>query len=244
MMIKLSQVSKQFVIHPRRSLLASLRGFSRGVNNLPVHQTICALDKVSLSIKKGQTLGVIGPNGSGKSTLLRIVAGIYKPTSGVYKIEGEVASVLQTSINLFPEISIKENIFLFGAIMGLERGDIFKKYKEIIAFAGLDEYVDAEARILSEGMKERLAFSIGMQTCKDILLLDEVILAGDSKFRKRCFEVMMRFKKEQKTIVLASHDLKIVNELCDEALLLNRGRVLAFGKTKEVVDSYLKLLEK
>ena len=238
-MIKLSQVSKKFVIHSRRSLLASLRD----INNLTAYKTILALDKVDLCIKKGETLGIIGPNGSGKSTLLRIIAGIYKPTSGIFQIEGGIASVLQTKINLLPEISIKENIFLFGAIMGLNRGELNKNYKKIINFAGLTEFTDVEARILSEGMKERLAFAIGAQTCRDVLLLDEAILAGDNKFKEKCLENIIRFKQEQKTIILASHDLKIINELCDSAVLLNRGRVAACGETKEVIGSYLKLLE-
>jgi len=242
-MIKFSQVSKKFVIPPSRSSLTLFRALSRFINNLAVHKTICALDKVDLCLNKGETLGIIGPNGSGKSTLLRIIAGIYKPTSGVFQVEGAVASILQTKNVLFLDLSVKENVFLFGAIMGLNRKEIHKNYDKIIDFAGLSEFTNAEVRVLSEGMRDRLVFAISIETAKDILLLDEVVLAGDSKFREKCLKIIMKFKKEQKTVILASHDLGIVNELCDNALLLNKGKVFAFGKTKEVINSYLKLLE-
>jgi ABC-type polysaccharide/polyol phosphate transport system ATPase subunit len=241
-MIKLSQVSKKFII-PSRNSRTLFRALSRGINNLAVHKTICALDKVDLCINRGETLGIIGPNGSGKSTLLRIIAGIYKPTSGVFQAEGVVSSVLQTKISFFRDLSVKENIFLFGAIMGLSRKEIHKNYDRIIDLAGLSEFTSAEVRALSAGMMDRLAFAISVETTKDILLLDELALAGDSKFREKCLKIIMKFKKEQKTIILASHDLGIVSELCDNTLLLNKGKVFAFGKTKEVINSYLKLLE-
>ena len=242
-MIKLQQVSKKFIIPPSRSSLTLFRALSRVINNLTVHKTILALDKVDLCINRGEVLGIIGPNGSGKSTLLRIIAGIYKPTSGFFQVEGEVSSVLQTKIALFWELSIKENISLFGSIMGLSRKEMHESYDKIIDLTGLSEFTNAQVRVLSEGMRDRLAFAISVETAKDILLLDEVALAGDSKFREKCIQTIMKFKKEQKTVIFASHNLGIVNELCDNALLLNKGKVYAFGKTKEVIDSYLKLSE-
>jgi len=242
-MIKFSQVSKKFVIPPSRNSLTLFKLLSSNINSLVAHKTILALDKVDLCINKGETLGIVGTNGSGKSTLLRIIAGIYKPSSGVFRIEGGVNPVLQTKIALFWDLSVKENIFLFGAIMGLSRKEMVKNYSKIIDLSGLGEFVNAQVRVLSEGMKGRLAFAISIETAKDILLLDEIVLAGDSQFREKCLQTIVKFKKQQKTIILASHDLEIVNELCDNALLLNKGKVLAFGKTKEVTNSYLKLLE-
>jgi len=241
-MIKLSQVSKKFII-PSRNSFTLFRALSSGINNPAMYKTIHALDKVDLCINRGETLGIIGPNGSGKSTLLRIIAGIYKPTSGVFQVEGVIASVLQTKISLFQDLSVKENIFLFGAILGLSRKEIHKNYDKIIDLAGLSEFTNAEVRVLSGGMRERLSFAISVETAKDILLLDEVVLVGDSKFREKCLKIIMKFKKEQKTLILASHDLEIVNEFCDNTLLLNKGKVFSFGKTKEVINSYLELVK-
>jgi len=243
-MIKFSQVSKKFAIPPSRRSLTLFRALSWGVNNQAVFKTILALDKVDLCINRGEALGIIGPNGSGKSTLLRIIAGIYKPTSGVIQVEGAAVSALQIKISFFPDLSIKENIFLFGAIKGFNREEMCKKFDKIINLSGLSEFVNAEARVLSEGMGDRLAFAISVETAKEILLLDELVLAGDSKFREECLRIIREFKKEQKTIILASHDLGIVDDLCENTLLLNKGKALAFGKTKEVISSYLKLLER
>lgn len=242
-MIRFSQVSKKFVIPSCRSSFTLFRALSRGLNNLAAHKTILALDKVDLCVNRGETLGIIGPNGSGKSTLLRIIAGIYKPTAGVFQIKGSTASALQTKMSFFLDLTVKENIFLFGAIMGLSRKEVDKKYDKIIDFAGLSEFTNLQAGILSEGMMDRLAFAIGVETTKDILLLDELVLAGDSKFREKCLKAVMKFKKEQKTIILASHDQGLVSELCENTLFLNEGKVFAFGKTKEVINSYLNLLK-
>jgi len=212
------------------------------MNNPSARKTILALDKVDLCISRGEILGIIGPNGSGKSTLLRIIAGIYKPTSGVFQVEG-AASSLQIKISFFPDLSIKENIFLFGAIRGFNRKEMGRRFDKIINLSGLNEFVNAEARVLSEGMGDRLAFAVSVETARDILLLDELALAGDSKFRGKCCKIVLQLKKEQKIVILASHDLEVVSELCDNTLLLNKGKVIAFGKTKEVVNRYLKLLE-
>jgi len=242
-MIKFSQVSKKFLIPTSRSSPTLFRALSRGINSLSLYKTILALDKVDFFINRGEVFGIIGPNGSGKTTLLRIIAGIYKPSSGVFKIEGPAAYALHTKIALFEELSVKENISLFGAIMGLSRKEVHKSCNRIIDFAGLSEFTNAEVRVLSLGMRGRLAFAISVETAKDILLLDEVASAGDSKFKEKCIEIIMKLKKEQKTVIFTSHDLDIVNELCDNAILLNKGKVFSFGKAKEVTNSYLKLLE-
>ena len=142
-MIKFSQVSKKFVIPPSRNSLTLFKLLRSNINSLVAHKTILALDKVDLCINKGETLGIIGTNGSGKSTLLRIIAGIYKPSSGVFQIEGAATPVLQTKIALFWDLSVKENIFLFGAIMGLSRKEVDKNYSKIIDLSGLGEFVNA-----------------------------------------------------------------------------------------------------
>ncbi len=242
-MITLSCISKTFVIPPSRSSLTLFKAISKRLRNRPERKIICALDSVDLCIKTGETVGIIGPNGSGKSTLMRIIAGIYKPTSGVSQIERAASSPLQTKIVLFRDFSVKENVLLFGAMMGLSRKEIHESYDGIIDCAGLSEFANAEVRVLSEGMRDRLAFAISIATAKDILLLDEVVSAGDSTFREKYITIITKLKKEQKTILLASHDLEMINELCDTTLLLNKGRAVAFGKTKEVINRYRTLSE-
>jgi ABC-type polysaccharide/polyol phosphate transport system ATPase subunit len=242
-MISISGVSKKFISHPGRNSATLFETLSRGWRTFRSHKTICALEGVDLCVDKGQVLGIVGPNGSGKSTLLRIIAGIYKPTSGHLQVRGAVTSIFQSRVTLFWDLSVEENIFLFGAIMGMNRREVSKHYDRIISFSGLGEFAEDEVRVLSEGMMERLSLAMGIEMCRDILLLDELILAGDGKFREGCIEAMRRIRGQQKTIVLASHDLKLVEQLCDNAVLLNNGKILASGGTGEVIKSYLKLLE-
>ena len=193
-MIKLIDVSKRFIIPDKRS--STLFGsIANGIKRKNTHKTIWALDRINIEIKRGEAIGVIGPNGSGKTTLLRIISGIYKPTSGIVNVAGEVTSVLQLRIGFLPDLSLKENVFLFGTIMGMDRKDISKKFSRIVDFAELNEFVNAEVRTMSLGMKERLAFSIITEACKDILLLDETLAVGDERFKEKCFEIMNRFHR-------------------------------------------------
>lgn len=241
-MITFSRVSKKFVLQDKR-LLTLFKAISGGLRNPDMRKTVIALEGIDFCIKNGECLGIIGPNGSGKSTLLRIIAGIYKPTSGDFYFSGEVTAALQSRI-IFPrDLTVKENVFLFGAIMGISRSRILDRYQSIIDLAGLVDFSNSQVRALSEGMGDRLAFAISVETAKDILLLDELVLAGDRKFKESCVETIKKLKKEGKTVILASHDLDTINEFCDKALFLNKGRVIAFGKADEVIDRYLEWLK-
>lgn len=201
---------------------------------------IHALENITIEIKKGEIIGLIGPNGSGKSTLLKIVCGIYKPTSGRVRTEGEVTPFLQLGGAFLPDLSVKDNIFLYGAIMGLERRDIRKNLKKIIDFAGIGDFIDAEARVLSLGMEERLAFSVVLQAAGDILLFDEAFAMGDCEFRRKGLTAIEGLRKAKKTIILSSHDLNTIRQLCDRTILLDRGRIVDFDDSGRVIDKYMK----
>ena len=236
-MIKLSGVSKKFMI-PTNKNSSLFLNFRAHVNRQANHTTIRALDDVTLEIDKGQTIGVIGANGSGKSTLLRIIAGIYLPTSGVVRTEAEVTPFVGLGAGLVPYLSVRDNIVFLGVVLGLKKAVIYRLLPEIVDFAGLSDYVGAEARILSLGMRSRLAFSIMMQAFKDIVLFDEMFWVGDEDFVDKCLRVVEGLKKEARTILLASHDMGFIEKFCDKTLLLDRGSVLAFGKSADVVARY------
>ncbi len=236
-MIELSNISKNFtILNNRRSYLFKtfLRGYTKNCS------VIYALNDINLQIKKGEAIGVIGPNGAGKSTLLRIMAGIYKPTAGILNVCGNVTSILQLGIGFLPDLSVKDNVFLFGAIMGMDRKVVHKNFGNIIDFSELNKFVNTEMKTLSLGMKERLAFSIVIHACADILILDELIAAGDQKFKEKCLNILNNFKEQGKTIIVASHDLGMIKRFCDKTLLLNKGSIVDFDKSENVTEGYIK----
>ncbi|HTX43645.1 MAG TPA: ABC transporter ATP-binding protein, partial [Methanocella sp.] len=169
-----------------------------------------ALKDVSFSVKHGETFGVIGPNGSGKSTLLKMLAGVLYPDNGSIKVNGKVAPFLELGVGFQPELSARENIYLYGAIMGLTKKEVERKYEEILEFAELKRFENMKLRNFSSGMYVRLAFSIAIQTDPDILLLDEVLAVGDEHFQKKCIEKIEDIRKSGKTIVFVSHALESV----------------------------------
>lgn len=236
-MIKLLNISKRFMFRPEgRSIL--FKGIVEAFKKQERRKIIWALDDVNIDINKGETIGLIGPNGSGKSTLLKIVCGIYKPTFGTVSVGGDVTPLLKLGVGFLPDLSVKDNVFLYATIMGLDRNGINKNFKRIIDFAGLSGFINAEARTLSLGMEERLAFSVAVQNPGDILLFDETFAAGDYDFKKQCLKTLDEFKKIKKTVILASHDLDVIDKYCDRVLLLRHGRVEGFGRADKIIDKY------
>lgn len=239
-MIILSGISKKFSLYKRgRSIL--FKGIIQTIKKRESSETICALDNVSVEIKKGEVVGLIGANGSGKSTLLKIICGMYKPTTGTIQIKGDISPVVHLGNTFIPDLSVKDNIFLYGAMAGLSRKEVQRDLKKIIDFADVGDFVNSEARTLSLGMEERLAFSIVMLTSKDILLFDEMLAAGDRSFRNKSLKIIDGFKKMNKTIVMSSHDLDIIRRFCDRTLLLDKGRMVIFGDTGSVIEEYMSL---
>ncbi|TSC72664.1 MAG: lipopolysaccharide transport system ATP-binding protein [Parcubacteria group bacterium Gr01-1014_38] len=205
------------------------------------HERLDALRDVNFSVRPGEFLGIIGPNGSGKSTLLKILTRIYPPTTGTVMVQGTVSPFLELGVGFHPELTARENVFLYGTVLGLSLIEIRHRYTDIAAFAGLEQFMEAKLKTLSSGMQVRLAFSVAIHVPADILLLDEVLAVGDAEFQERCFRVFARFKEERKTVVLVSHDLGSIREFADRIILLHQGSIVAQGIPEEVIARYREL---
>ena len=199
---------------------------------------IKAIDNISLNIEAGKMVGIIGRNGSGKTTLLRLIASILYPNSGKIVTKGKVSPLLQVGAGSNDELSVTENIIMQGILLGFEKKWITQKVPEIIKFAELDDYKNEKMKHLSSGMKARIMFSTAIQIDPDILLVDEVISVGDLKFREKSFESFLSFKNKNKTIVLVSHNLQIVQKLCDVVYFLDKGKIVDYGDAEKVIKAY------
>jgi len=203
------------------------------------YEEFWALKAVSFELEHGESLGLIGPNGSGKSTLLKLLARVMRPDKGKIRTNGSTVPLLELGIGFQGDLRVKENIVLYGIIMGIPRSEIRKRIGPVLDFAGLTRFEDAKLKNLSSGMQVRLAFSIAMQVETDILLVDEALAVGDIEFQQKCFEKFANFKKEGKTIVLVSHNMDLVKNFCEKSLYLLNGEARSFGPTDEVTNLYL-----
>jgi ABC-type polysaccharide/polyol phosphate transport system ATPase subunit len=199
---------------------------------------VWALRDVSIRVDPGEAIGIVGRNGSGKSTLLRLVAGIIKPTSGRVEVGGRVGSLLELGAGFHPDFTGRENVYLNGSILGLRRSYIREQLDEIVAFAGLERFIDLPVRTYSTGMYMRLGFAIASHLAADVLLLDEVFAVGDEGFQRKCFGKIREFKERDGTMVFVSHDAAAVERLCERAVLLRDGRVVFDGSTREAITRY------
>ena len=197
-----------------------------------------ALDDVNVTIERGETLGVIGSNGAGKSTLLKIIAGTTKPTSGTVEVDGKISALIELGAGFHPEISGRENVFINGIMLGLTRGQIKERFDQIVAFAELEDFIEAPVKTYSSGMYMRLGFSVAIHVDPDVLLIDEVLAVGDESFVHKCLDKIAEFKRRGKTILLVTHDLASVRRLCDRAMWLSEGQVQVIGDPPRVIDSY------
>lgn len=236
--LEVNNLSKCFTLTTEPQTL--FRIFKRIATGRPSPKEIWALKDINFKLKKGEKIGLIGNNGSGKTTLLRIISGIYKQTKGTVNINGKIASFLHLGAGLHRDLSVLDNIYVFGAIIGLKRSQINKKLDAIIDFSELNDYRYVSLRDLSRGMSQRLTFSIAKEANSEILILDETLVSGDVGFRGKCFEFFERYKQQDKTLIVASHDMDLIRRFCNRTLLLDKGNQLALGPTKEVVELYLK----
>ncbi|MGN0649966.1 MAG: ABC transporter ATP-binding protein [Oscillospiraceae bacterium] len=202
-----------------------------------------AVDNVSFELQDGDMLGIIGKNGAGKSTLLKVITGIMRPSKGSVVVNGNVASLLELASGFDNDMTVKENTFLRGAMLGYTKEFMKQKYDEIIEFAELQNFQDNKFRQLSSGMKSRLAFSIASLVQPDILILDEVLSVGDGAFRKKSEEKMREIIKQGATTLLVSHSLGQIRSMCNKVLWLDKGKMVAFGDTKEICDRYEEFLK-
>ncbi len=203
------------------------------------YETLWALSEMNLEVRRGEMLGIVGHNGAGKSTLLKILSRITRPTTGEVEIFGRVGSLLEVGTGFHPDLTGRENVFLNGAILGMRKVEIEKKFDEIIAFSELEKFVETPVKFYSSGMYVRLAFSVAAHLEPEILIMDEVLAVGDAAFQQKCLDKMREIRRRGHTIFFVSHNLPAVTRLCKRAILLERGRVVADGPAQEVVNSYL-----
>jgi len=201
-----------------------------------------AVNDVSFEVPTGQFVGVIGPNGCGKSTMLKMLANIYRPTSGRIVVRGQVSPFLELGVGFNPELSARENIFLSAAVLGITRAEIRRRVDEILEFAELEHAAEQKVKTFSSGMEVRLAFSVAIQANAAVLLMDEVLAVGDARFQAKCFEVFARYKRDGRTVVLVTHDLSAVELYCDRGLLLDHGVLIADGPAAEVTSKYRRMV--
>jgi len=213
------------------------------LRDLKPRETFPALTDVSFTVQKGSTYGVMGRNGSGKSTALKLVAGITKPTSGSVRVEGRISALIELGAGFHPEISGRENVFINGIMLGLTKREIQERFDEIVDFAELREFIDAPVKTYSSGMYMRLGFAVAIHVNPDVLLVDEVLAVGDEGFTHKCLDKFAEFKRSNKTILLVTHSLNLIERFCDDALWLDEGRALAHGDPKRVVGAYLTKVE-
>lgn len=233
--ISVSNVSKSFrLYHERNQYLkaAILRG------RRARYEEFLALDDVSFDVATSQTFGIIGSNGSGKSTMLKCIAGILFPESGSVTVRGRQAALLELGAGFHPEMSGRENTYLNGAILGMSRKEIDRRFDEIVEFAGLGEFIDTPVKNYSSGMAVRLGFAIATNVEPEILLIDEVLAVGDAAFQRKCAEKIAEIRASGRTILLVSHAEGTVAQLCDQVLWLEKGQVQMIGPAKEVVNAY------
>jgi len=201
--------------------------------------TIWALDGVSFDIEQGEVVGIIGRNGAGKTTLLKVLSRITEPTRGHADLRGRLGSLLEVGTGFHPELTGRENVFLNGAVLGMKRREVARKFDEIIEFAGVEKFVDTPVKRYSSGMYVRLAFSVAAHLEPEILIVDEVLAVGDAEFQKRCLGRMETIGKSGRTVLFVSHNMATVTRLCHRAILLEGGRVVLDGAAEEVTTHYL-----
>lgn len=197
-----------------------------------------ALDSISFEVKKGEFFGIVGRNGSGKSTLLKILAGVYQPTRGKVSVDGRMATFIELGVGFNFELSGRDNVFLNGAILGMTRKEIESKFDAIVEFAELEEFIDQKIKNYSSGMQVRLAFAIAIQAEADVILIDEVLAVGDTNFQAKCYDVFRELKKQGKTILFVGHDMSIIRDFCDRALLIHQSKITTIGAPEEVISEY------
>jgi ABC-type polysaccharide/polyol phosphate transport system ATPase subunit len=232
-------VDKTFYYYEHRT--TSLRElFRRHLTRRPIHirTPSFAISGVSFEIARGESVALLGPNGSGKSTMLRLLAGIYRPNAGEIETLGRIGTVIELGAGFHPELTGAENVHLYAALLGLGRREIDRHFPGIVDFAGVGDFISMPVKYYSSGMQARLAFSVAAAVEPDILLLDEVMAVGDLEFRERCMERLRRFRARGGTLVLVSHDLEGLSNLCDRAIWMDGGQVRMDGETAAVIAAY------
>jgi lipopolysaccharide transport system ATP-binding protein len=235
------RVSKQFVISRRRGAGLKERALGLLAGAGRERETLWALRDVSLAVPQGSTFGLIGHNGSGKSTLLQLVAGILQPDAGSVAVEGRVTSLLELGAGFSPDLSGRENVFLNASLHGVRREVVATRFEAIVAFAELDRFIDMPVRTYSSGMYMRLGFAVAVHLDPQVILIDEAFAVGDERFQRKCLQTIRDFQKQGRTILVVSHDLRLIEQLASRVALLDRGELIADGAPDDVIGRYHEL---
>lgn len=245
--IEVSHLTKEYRLGALQGLKETALNAGRRLLGLPVRERplFKALDDVSFSIEPGEVVGIIGHNGAGKSTLLKMLARISTPTSGSVKVNGRIAPLIEVGAGFVPDFTGRENVYLNGAILGMSKKEIDRKFDEIVDFAEMAEFIDTPVKRYSSGMQVKLAFAVATSIESEILIVDEVLAVGDLAFQRKCFDRMEELIKRQgRTVLLVSHNIRQVERLCSRVLLMSRGRIEASGSGKDVCNAFYEASDK
>lgn len=231
--IEIAGVTKEFTLRHRRSLkelaVAAVRKQDLGIN------TFKALDDVTFDVHQGETVALLGFNGSGKSTLLKLISGVLRPDGGRIRTRGRVAGLIEVGAGFHPDLTGRENVFLNGAILGMTKKQIEDAYESIVEFSEIPDFMDTEVKFYSSGMFLRLAFAVAVHSDPEVFLIDEILAVGDEPFQRKCLDEIRGLSDQGKTLVIVSHDLNMVSDLCERGVLLEKGVKVADGPSKDVV---------
>ena len=230
------RVSKLYYLQSQKTFKEFLPAIFRGQK---AGKHLWALKDINLEINKGETVGIIGRNGSGKSTLLKLIAGVTRPTKGEMSVNGKVSPLIELGAGFHPELSGRENVYLNSSILGISKSKTKKRFKEIVDFAELWDFIDTPVKYYSSGMYMRLGFSVAVNVEPEILLIDEILAVGDIAFQAKCLKEMEEFKKKKMTIILVSHSMETIKSFCNRAVYLKDGEAVTDGLPEEVVGRYL-----
>jgi ABC-2 type transport system ATP-binding protein len=242
--IRVEHVKKNFFLpnHKNNSIKQAITQFFKPKER--GGRSFSALEDISFNVEKGEFFGILGRNGSGKSTLLKIIAEIYQPTSGKVEHSGKLVSFIELGVGFRPQLSGRDNVYLNGALLGFSKKEIDDMYDDIVEFAELGRFMDQKLKNYSSGMKVRLAFSVAIRARADILILDEVLAVGDAAFQKKCYKYFDQIKSEGKTVILVTHSMSSVRKYCDQAIVIDGGRVVFEGSGEGAADVYDNLFKK
>ena len=243
--VRMDHVSKKFrkgELHDSlRDLIPALgrRLLGRLPQQSDLQREFWALKDISFEVPRGEAFGIIGPNGAGKSTMLKLLSRIMKPTSGTFEVQGRLSALIEVGAGFHPDLTGRENVMLSGAIYGMSKQETASKFDDIVAFSGLEDFIDTPVKRYSSGMYARLGFSVAAHVNPDVLIVDEVLGVGDHAFQKRCVDRMHAIIRSGATVLFVAHSLKSITELCTRCLLLDHGRMVKIGPSEEVVRTYI-----
>lgn len=232
--IEVEHISKKFVLRHTRSLKEALVWLIKGRRG-DLSKKFNALDDVSVTVQQGETVALLGLNGSGKSTLLKHISGVMVPDSGSVRTRGRVAGLIEVGAGFHHDLTGRDNVFLNGAILGMSEQQITERFDEIVEFSEIGEFIDTEVKFYSSGMYLRLAFSVAVHTDPEVFLVDEILAVGDEPFQRKCIAKIKELADAGKTLVVVSHDLDLVSQICDRGVLLEHGKVIMDGPVDETI---------